>query len=181
MKKYHFAFLFALLWLGCLATVQAQKFGYVNTEYVLNKMPEYQQAKQELDKITAEWQEQMVTMRQEIQQLYDDFRAEEVLLTAQLKEERLANISKKEKALLEFQTKVFGFDGLLFLKKKELVKPVQDKIFEAVQKVAQENRLQTVFDKSGSLVLLYTSPVHDYTDFVLEELGLGDPNDTVQR
>ena len=70
--------------------------------------------------------------------------------------------------------------GLFFLKKKELIKPVQDKVFEAVEKVAKDNRLQMIFDKSGELVLIYTDPIHDYTDYVLEEMGLGDENDVIK-
>jgi outer membrane protein len=96
-----------------------------------------------------------------------------------MKNERLAEIAKKEEEVKEYHKKVFGVDGLLFLKKKELIKPIQDKVFEAVEKVAKEHRLQAVFDKSGELVLIYTDPTQDYTDYVLEELGLGDPNDIV--
>ena len=102
-----------------------------------------------------------------------------VLLTDDMKAQRMAEIKKKEDELKEYNKKVFGFEGLLFLKKKELIQPIQDKVFAAVEKVAKENRLQLVFDKSGSLVLIYTDPVQDYTDFVLEELGLGDPNDAI--
>jgi len=87
---------------------------------------------------------------------------------------------EKEAALREYQAKVFGFEGLFFLKKKELIKPVQDMVFEAVEKVARDHRLQIVFDKSGELVMIYTDPIHDYTDYVLEELGLGDPNDVIE-
>ena len=72
----------------------------------------------------------------------------------------------------EYQQSIFGFEGLYFLKKKELVKPIQDQVFESVERVAKNNRLQIVFDKSGDLVMIYTDPIHDYTDFVLEDLGL---------
>ena len=98
-----------------------------------------------------------------------------------MKDERQAEIMEKEEEVREYHKKVFGFEGLFFLKKKELIKPVQDKVFDAVEKVAKDHRLQMVFDKSGELVLIYTDPIHDYTDFVLEELGLGDENDTVQQ
>ena len=97
-----------------------------------------------------------------------------------MKEERLTAINNKETDVKDYQKKIFGFEGLFFLKKKELMKPIQDKVFEAVEKVAKEHRLQIVFDKSGDLVMIYTDPIHDYTDYVLEELGLGDPNDVVK-
>jgi len=99
------------------------------------------------------------------------------LLTEAMKQERLDEIKKKETELKDYQKKVFGFGGLFFLKKQELIKPLQDKVFDATGKVAKANRLAIIFDKSGELVMIYTDPRHDYTDFVLEELGLGDPND----
>jgi len=119
-------------------------------------------------------------MYREIESLYDKLQAEEVLLTAEMKEERLAEIQIKEEEVKAYHKKVFGYEGLFFLKKKELIKPVQDKVFDAVEKVAKDNRLQMVFDKSGELVLIYTDPIHDYTDYVLEELGLGDKNDAIK-
>jgi outer membrane protein len=119
-------------------------------------------------------------MYREIESMYSKLQAEEVLLTAEMKDERMAEIQTKEEEVKTYHKKVFGYDGLFFLKKKELIKPVQDKVFEAVEKVAKDNRLQMVFDKSGELVLIYTDPIHDYTDYVLEELGLGDKNDVIK-
>lgn len=160
--------------------VLAQKFGYVNTNFILNKMPEYADAKAEIDKLSQGWQEEIQTMQQEILASYTALQAEEVLLTPEMKEERKNEIIKKEDALKAYQSKVFGFEGLFFLKKKELIKPVQDLVFDAVEKVAREQKLQIVFDKSGELVMIYTDPIHDYTDYVLDELGLGDPNDVIE-
>ncbi len=159
----------------------AQKFGYVNTNFILSKMPEYNEAKGEIDKLAVTWQEEIQNMQIEIDNMHSDLKAEEVLLTVDMKEDRLSAINAREVALKEYQKKVFGFEGLFFLKKKELIKPVQDKVFDAVEKMAQEHKLQVVFDKSGELVMIYTDPVHDYTDFVLEELGLGDPNDVLDN
>ena len=170
-------FLAICLW---YSPVQAQKFGYVNTNFILNKMPEYNSAKAEIDKLSQGWQEEIQTMQQDIAAMYAALQAEEVLLTPEMKEERENTIKKKEDYLKEYQKKVFGFEGLFFLKKKELIKPVQDKVYEAVEKVAREHRLQIVFDKSGELVMIYTDPIHDYTDYVLEKLDLGDPNDVIK-
>jgi outer membrane protein len=97
-----------------------------------------------------------------------------------MRQERQAEIKKKETELKDYQKKVFGFGGLFFLKKQELIKFLQDKVFEAVSKVAKTKRLAIIFDKAAELVMIYTDPIHDYTDFVLEELGLGDPNDKVK-
>jgi outer membrane protein len=104
-----------------------------------------------------------------------------VLLTEEMKQERMEQIRKKETELKEYQHKVFGFSGLLFLKKQELIKPIQDKVWDAVDKVAKQNNLAIVFDKSGELVMIYTDPRFDYTDFVLDELGLGDPSDKIKN
>ncbi len=185
MKKYAGYFSGLRLLLTFLAIslwyspVQAQKFGYVNTNFILNKMPEYAEAKAEIDKLSVAWQQEIEGMQKDIFDMYAALKAEEVLLTPEMKEERLNTIKKKEAFLKEYQKKVFGVEGLFFLKKKELIKPVQDKVYEAVEKVARKHKLAIIFDKSGELVMIYTDPIHDYTDYVLEELELGDPNDVV--
>ena len=163
------------------APVLGQKFGYVDTDYILSKMPEYQEAQAEIDKLSSAWQQEIQTMYREIDAMYSDLQAEEVLLTKDMKDERLREIGKKENEVKEYQKKIFGFEGLFFLKKSHLVKPVQDKVFEAIEKVCKENRLAIMFDKAGDLVMIYTDPIHDYTDYVLDELGLGDPNDVVNQ
>ena len=173
-----------VIWIVLLVLVSSatygQKFGYVDTKFILTKMPEYQEAQQEIEQLANSWQDEIQTMYKEIDAMYSELQAEEVLLTREMKDEKLAEIKQREEEVKEYQRKVFGFEGLFFLKEQELVKPVQDKIFDAVEKVAKENRLQIVFDKSGDLVMIYTDPIHDYTDYVLEELGLGDPNDTIK-
>lgn len=161
----------------CFQSVKAQKIGYIDSKFVLSKMPEYKEAQQEIEALSTAWQNEIQGMRKEIESMYSELKAEEVLLTKELKDERLAEIEKKEQEVKEYQKKVFGFDGLFFLKKKELMKPVQDKVFEAAEVVAKKERLQFVFDKSGELIMIYTDPIHDYTDLVLEELGLIDDND----
>ena len=158
----------------------SQKFGYIDTDYILAKMPEYSEAQAEVNKLSLQWQEEIREMYKEIESAYSALQAEEVLLTNEMKQERLTEIKTKESEVNEYQKKVFGFDGLLFLKKKELVKPVQDKVFDSVEKVCKNQRLAIMFDKADALVLIYTDPRHDYTDYVLDELGLGDPNDVIK-
>ena len=160
--------------------VNAQKWGYIDAAYILKAMPEYDEVQQELDKVSKQWQEEIASMRLEVQSLYDAYQTEEVLLTEEMKEERMATIKEKEEISQEYHRKVFGYEGLFFLKKKELLKPVQDKLFDAVEKVAKEKRLELVFDKSGDYAIIYSNPVHDYTDFVLEELELGDKTDVIE-
>ena len=158
----------------------AQKFGYIDSDFILNKMPEYVKAQNEIEQLSAAWQKEIEEMQKKVEGLYSTYQAEQVLLTEVMKQERLDEIKKKESELKEYQKKVFGFGGLFFLKKQELIKPLQDKVFDATGKVAKSNRLAIIFDKAGELVMIYTDPRHDYTDFVLEELGLGDPNDKVK-
>ncbi|HZX75461.1 MAG TPA: OmpH family outer membrane protein [Cyclobacteriaceae bacterium] len=177
MKKVFFAFVFLIFGLNF---VNAQKFGYYDSEFVLSKMPEYAKAQGEIDQLSSAWEKDVTEMQRKINGLYSAFQAEQVLMTEEMKKERLEEIAKKEEELKNYQKKVFGFGGLFFLKKQELIKPLQDKVFDAVEKVCKTNRLAILFDKSGELVMVYTDPRHDYTDFILEELGLGDSNDKIK-
>jgi outer membrane protein len=161
--------------------VNAQRFGYIDTDFILNKMPDYQKAQEEINQLSQAWEKEVQDMSKEIQSMYSALRAEQVLLTDEMKKERTEAIQKKEVEMKEYQKKVFGFGGLYFLKQQELVKPVQDKVWDAVDKVAKQNNLAIVFDKAGELVMIYTDPRFDYTDFVLDELGLGDPNDKIKN
>ncbi len=176
MKK--LLLLLPIIFLTCHAF--GQKFGYVDTEYILNQMPEYKEAQGEIDQLAQSWQGEIREMYRTIEGLYDEYKAQEVLLTNEMKQEKLAAIKDKEEEAKAYNNKVFGAEGLYFLKKKELIKPSMEKVYEAVEKVAKDKKLQIVFDKAGDLVMIYTNPVHDYTDYVLEELGLGDPNDVIK-
>lgn len=169
MKKFLFIFLAGFL----LAHVsQAQKFGYIDSNFILSKMPAYAKAQAELDKYTEAWQKEIEGMYQAVEKMKQDYKAEEVLLTEEMKQKRLAEIAKKEAEVRDYQRKVFGYEGMMFKRRQELIRPIQDEVFAAVEKVAKAKGLQTVFDKSGDLVMIYTNPVHDYTEYVLEELGL---------
>jgi len=156
-----------------------QKFGYIDSEYIIKQMPEYKKAQTELNEFSLKWQKEIEADQVKIDKLREDYQAEEVLLTEDMRKERMDTIALKESKLRDLQKNYFGFKGLLFLKRQELVKPAQDKLFKAIEKVAKEKKLAIIFDKSGELVMVYTDPIHDYTDFVLEELGLGDKNDKI--
>jgi outer membrane protein len=161
--------------------VYAQRFGYIDTDFILNKMPEYQKAQEEINQLSEAWEKEIQAASKKIEGLYSAFQAEQVLLTEEMRKERTAAIQKKESELKEYQKKVFGFNGLFFLKKQELIKPIQDRVWDAVDKVCKQNNLAIMFDKAGELVMIYTDPRYDYTDFVLDELGLGDPNDKIKH
>jgi outer membrane protein len=164
-------------------SVLAQKFGYVDSEYIMGKMPAYAQAQTELNNLSQTWQKEIETQKKDLDKLYRTYQAEEVLLTEPMKKKRQDEILKKEQDTKAYQNKIFGYEGQLFKKRQELTKPVQDQVFEAIEKVAKKKQLAIVFDKSGDLTMLYTNPVHDYTEFVLEELGLAseDRNQTAQK
>lgn len=169
MKKFLFIFLTGFL----LAHVsQAQKFGYIDSNYILSKMPAYNKVQQEMDKYADAWQKEIETLQQGVDKLKQDYKAEEVLLTEEMKKKRQAEIAKKETELRDYQRKIFGYEGMMFKRRQELMRPIQDEVFTAVEKVSKAKGLQIMFDKSGDLVMIYTNPVHDYTEYVLEELGL---------
>lgn len=151
---------------------KAQKFGYVDSEFIMGKMPAYAQAQQELNTLSGNWQKDIEAQKKDLDKLYRNYQAEEVVLTEPMKKKRQDEILKKEQDIKAYSNKIFGFEGQLFKKRQELTKPVQDQVFEAIEKVAKKKQLAIVFDKSGDLTMLYTNPVHDYTEFVLEELGL---------
>lgn len=174
------ACLLAVLLMGAHES-SAQKFGYVDTKFILGKLPDYKAAQGEIDKVSTQWEKEVGEKFKEVDKLRKEYQAEEILMTEDMKKERLQVIGDKEKAAKEQQKKIFGFEGLLFLKRQELVKPVQDKVYEAIEKVCKQKKVAIMFDKSGDLVMLYTDPKHDYTDYVLEELGLGDKNDTIDN
>ncbi|MFC5270616.1 OmpH family outer membrane protein [Adhaeribacter terreus] len=172
MKK-----LFGILFVLFLAVPAAfaQKFGYIDSEFILSKMPTYASAQQEVNTLSAAWQKDIEGQYKEVEKLRKKFQAEEVLLTDEMKQKRLAEIETKEKDAREMQKRIFGFEGTLFKKRMELIRPVQDNLFEAVEKVSKKKGLQIMFDKSGDMTMIYTNPVHDYTEYVLEELGLASP------
>jgi outer membrane protein len=153
-------------------TAQAQKFGYVDSEFIIAKMPGYAEAQKELETLSQTWQKEIEAQKKDLDKLYRTYQSEEVVLTEAMKKKRQDEILQKEQDIKTYQNKMFGFEGQLFKKRQELNKPVQDQVFEAMEKVAKKKQLGIIFDKSGDLTMLYTNPAHDYTEFVLEELGL---------
>tara|TARA_B100000900_G_scaffold156050_1_gene132675 strand:+ start:19584 stop:20093 length:510 start_codon:yes stop_codon:yes gene_type:complete len=167
MKK---VILIACLGLFCLTTY-AQKFAYVDSDYILERVPEYQSAQEQLDKLTLSWQEDIEQVYQEIDQLYKKYQADQILLTQDMKIKRENEIINKEKAAKELQRKRFGPDGDLYTKRQDLVKPIQDKIYNAIQDLATEKRYGVIFDKSGELSMLFADPDLDKSNDILRMLG----------
>ncbi len=149
----------------------SQTFAYVDSEYVLENIPDYKEAQDELDKLSIEWQKQLERRYTEIDKMYKNYQAEQILLTEDMKVKREEEIIKKEKEAKEYQKQKFGVDGELFQKRKELVKPIQDKVYNAISEIANYKRLGIVFDKASGLTMLFTNPKYNISDDVLKKLG----------
>lgn len=161
-----------LLFLSC-SYANAQKFCYVNSEYILSNIPDYKAAQTQLDALSANWQREVEARYAEIEKLYKAFQAEQILLSDQMKKKREDDIVGKEKDVKDYQKQKFGFEGELFKKRQELVKPIQDKIYAAVKKYAEDNTFGAIFDKSSDLIMLYSSAKLDKSDDILKALGFG--------
>lgn len=149
----------------------AQKYAFVDTEYILENIPAYNAAQEQLDQVSRQYQKELETMHSEIEQMYKDFQAEAVLLSEDMKRKREDVIISKEKEYKSLQRKYFGPNGDLYKKRQGLVKPIQDDIFNAVQELAAGGSYAVIFDKAGGLSMLYTNPKYDLSDQVLEKLG----------
>jgi len=141
-------------------------------EFITSKMPEYQAAQAEMKKFSDKWAKEIQDKFAEIDRMQRAYMAEEILLTDELKRKRQGEIKEKELEAGEYNSKIFGVEGLMFQKKKELMKPVLEKVQRAVTKVCSQRRLDFMFDKSSDVGMLYTNPKHDYSDYVMEELGI---------
>ncbi|MCB0410156.1 MAG: OmpH family outer membrane protein [Flavobacteriales bacterium] len=161
----------AFIVIAAFSTANAQKFAYVDTEYILENIPEYKEAQGELDKLSIEWQKQLERRYSEIDKMYKNYQAEQILLTEDMKTKREEEIIKKEKEAKEYQKQKFGVDGELFQKRQELVKPIQDKVYQAVQDVANISSLDIIFDKSSGLTVLYSNSKYNKSDAVLKKMG----------
>jgi outer membrane protein len=165
-----------ILLLTCLfglgITGFSQKYAIIDTRYILDKMPDYKTAQQQLDDIAANWQKDIDTRQTELDNMYKSYEAEQVMLSDDLKKKREDQLFNKEKDLRDLQRKRFGFEGDLFKKRQELVKPIQDKVYNAVQKMAVQRGYDFVLDKSEGITIIFADPKLDKSEDVLKELGV---------
>ncbi len=150
----------------------SQKYAIIDTRYILDKMPEYTNAQKQLDNIAADWQKEVDGKQSELDKMYKDFEAEQVMLSDDLKKKREDQLFIKEKELRDLQRKRFGFEGDLFKKRQELIKPVQDKVYNAVQKIAVQRGYDFVLDKSEGITIIFADPKLDKSEDILRELGV---------
>lgn len=175
MMEKSFKLLILLGFFWCLVAVQpaiAQKFGYIDSEFLLNKHPDYKLIQDELAALSEEWRKEAQILEQEIKEMYSSLKAEEVLLTEEMYQEKLDAIKEKEKQAVAFNNRVFGLNGQYYQKQQELMQPLQSIIFDAIDKVCKRFNLAVLFDKAAGPLMIYTDPRHDYSEFVLEELGI---------
>lgn len=168
MKK----LLFSICFMGLGMLGFSQKYAIIDTRYILDKMPDYREAQKQLDAITADWQKEIDGKQADLDKMYKDYEAEQVMLSEDLRKKREDQLFNKEKELRDLQRKRFGFEGDLFKKRQELVKPVQDKVYNAVQRMAVTRGYDFVLDKSEGITIIFADPKLDKSEDVLKDLGV---------
>lgn len=150
----------------------AQRYAIVDTKYILDKIPDYQEAQKKLDEFSVQWQKEIDTKQTELDRMYKNFEAEQVLLSDDLKKKREDELFVREKELRELQRKRFGFEGDLFKRRQDLVKPIQDRVYNAIQKIAVNRQYDFILDKSEGITIIFADPKLDRSEDVLRELGV---------
>ena len=163
--------LFAISFLIITSSSWAQKFAYVDSQFILEHIPEYKQAKQQLDDLCYDWQEDIEKAYTQIDQLYRAYQTDKVLLTDKMRQTREDEIIQKEKDVKELQQQRFGTEGDLFKKQEELIRPIQNQIYNAIQEFATDGRYGVIFDKSSDLLMLFADENLDKSERILDKLG----------
>ncbi|MCB0660220.1 MAG: OmpH family outer membrane protein [Saprospiraceae bacterium] len=171
MKTSRILSVFAII-IGLTFALSAQKIAIVDINDVLSSMKEYEDAQTQLDKYSAEWQQQIQQEFDKVKSMYNKLQAEQVLLSPEDKMKREDDIMKMESQVRELQKQKFGPEGELFMKRQELVSPIQDKVFAAIENYAAEKAIDLIFDKDGSTGLLFTNPEYDKTGDIKRRLGI---------
>lgn len=169
MKK--FALLFCSV-LFIMISANAQRYAVIDTKYILNKMPEYKEADKKLQATTEQWQKEIDDQQIQLDKMYKNYEAEQFMLSDELKKKREDELFNKEKELRDLQKKRFGYEGDLFKERQKLVKPIQDKIFTAIQKIATSRGYDFILDKSEGITVIFADPKIDKSDDILKELGI---------
>ncbi len=156
-----------------IATVSvAQRYAVIDSKFILDKMPEYKEAQKKLDQFSEIWQQEVDQKQVLLDKMYKDYDAEQVMLSDELKKKREDELYNKDKELRDLQKKHFGFEGDLFKKRQELIKPIQDKVYNAVQKLAVEKGFDFILDKSEGITVIFADPKLDRSEEVLKNLGV---------
>lgn len=165
-------FLFAVLFSFAALAGNAQRYAVIDSKYILEKVPEYKEAQSKLDQFSQLWQQEIDQKQTALDKMFKDYDAEQVMLPDNLKKKREDELYNKEKELRDLQRKRFGFEGDLFKKRQELIKPIQDRVYNAVQKLAVEKQYDFILDKSEGITVIFADPKLDRSDDVLRNLGV---------
>jgi outer membrane protein len=169
MKK---SLLFVALLLTAALWSHAQRYAVIDSKYILGKIPEYKTAQEQLDQLSAQWQQEIERKQTEVDRLYREYDVEQVMLSDELKKKREDEIFNKEKEVRDLQKKRFGFEGDLFKKRQELIKPIQDRVYTAIQKLAVERSYDFILDKSEGITVIFADPKLDRSEDVLKAMGV---------
>lgn len=169
MKK-----LFVILCCAMLVSwsASAQRYAIIDTKYILDKMPEYKDADTKLQQVSDQWQKDIDARQAQLDKMYKDYDAEQYMLSDELKKKREDELFNKEKEVRDLQKRRFGYQGDLFTERQKLVKPIQDRVYNAVQKIAAARSYDFILDKSEGITVIFADPKLDKSDDVLRELGV---------
>jgi len=168
MKK--FALILAVL---LIATISyGQRFAYIDSDYIMENIPEFRAAEEELSRLSMQWQDEIEKVFAEVDRMYREYQAESPLLPEEIRRRREEAIINKEREAKELQMKRFGQDGELFTRRQTLVKPIQERVADALEDIANRQNYAMIFDKAGGASLVFADPRYDLSDEVLQRLGL---------
>ena len=169
MKKILFVL---LILLGGMYAANAQRYAIVDSKYILEKLQDYKDAQKKLDDFSAQWEKEIDQKQANLDRMYKEYEAEQVMLSDELKKKREDQLYNLEKELRDLQRKRFGFEGDLFKKRQELIKPIQDRVYNAIQKIATQRSYDFILDKSEGITVIFADPKLDKSEDVLKELGV---------
>jgi outer membrane protein len=167
MKQIILGLVFVCIALG----THAQRYAFVDTEYIMNNIPAYKAAQDKLNKMSVDWQKEIEQEYNELDKLYKEFQSEKVLLTNEMIKQREAELAEKDKSIKDLQKRFFGPGGELFQKRQELIKPIQDEVYSVIKDIAESGNYAIIFDTASGSNILFTDPKYDKSDEVLEKLG----------
>ena len=150
----------------------AQRYAVIDSKYILEKLRDYKESQSKLDQFSSQWQQEIEKKQAELDKMYKDYDAEQVMLSNELKKKREDELYNREKEVRDLQKKYFGFEGDLFKKRQELIKPIQDKVYVAIQKLAIERSYDFILDKSEGITVIFADPKLDKSDEVLKFLNI---------
>jgi len=162
----------SFLFVGAIFNSSAQRYAVIDSKYILQKLPEYRSAQQRLDQFSEQWQQEIDKKSTDLDRMFKNFDAEQVMLSDELKRKREDELYNKEKELKDLQKKRYGYEGDIFKKRQELIKPIQEKVYNAIQRLAVAKSYDFILDKSEGITVIFADPKLDKSDDVLRELGV---------